>query len=146
MLTLDFQLFQYYVSLIPTTYIDSFRRTVHTHQYAVTDQKRIAPEGAMRDVPGVFIKYDLEPLSLYIRDESIGLGTFLVRLSGVIGGVVTCVAFAYRLIDRVVAMGLKKAGYTKRRGRMVSHDLDSPAPPPSYERSEWLSSQGTKYL
>ena len=36
---------------------------------------------------GIFFKYDIEPMSLTIRERTTSLIQFLVRLAGIIGGV-----------------------------------------------------------
>ncbi|CEQ43066.1 SPOSA6832_04948, partial [Sporobolomyces salmonicolor] len=71
----DFHIFQYFLSVVSTTYVDARRRILHTNQYSVTDMSRETEHG--RGVPGIFFKYDIEPMSL----------TFLVRLAGIIGGI-----------------------------------------------------------
>ena len=52
-------------------------------QYAVTDYNRVFAHGA--GVPGIFFKYDLEAMSLTIRERTTSLYQFLIRLVGVIG-------------------------------------------------------------
>lgn len=68
---------------MPTTYIDASRRRLSTSQYAVTDYSRSFEHG--RGIPGIFFKYDLEAISLTIRERTTSLYQFLVRLVGVIG-------------------------------------------------------------
>ena len=46
----DFHIFQYFVSVVSTTYIDAGRRLLNTNQYSVTDMSRITEHG--RGVPG----------------------------------------------------------------------------------------------
>ena len=78
---------------------------MQTNQYSVTDMDRVTEHG--RGVPGtshstlspntrelmevrgvgIFFKYDIEPMSLTIRERTTSLIQFLVRLAGIIGGV-----------------------------------------------------------
>jgi len=46
---------QYFLSVVPTTYIDRSGRTLYTNQYSVTDMSRETEHG--RGVPGIFFKY-----------------------------------------------------------------------------------------
>lgn len=78
-----FSIFQYYLTVVPTTYIDASNRHVETSQYSVTSQVREVDHG--RGVPGIFFKYDLEPVSLSIHERTTTFYQFAVRLVGVIG-------------------------------------------------------------
>jgi hypothetical protein len=46
----DFHIFQYFVSVVSTTYVDARRRILNTSQYSVTDMSRETEHG--RGVPG----------------------------------------------------------------------------------------------
>lgn len=46
----DFHIFQYFVSVVSTTYIDARRRVLDTNQYSVTDMSRETEHG--KGVPG----------------------------------------------------------------------------------------------
>lgn len=81
--TLAFTIFQYFLRVVPTTYIDASRRKLITSQYAVTDYSRSFEHG--KGVPGLFFKYDLEPMSVVIRERTTSLYQFLIRLAGVVG-------------------------------------------------------------
>lgn len=93
-----FTIFQYFLRVIPTTYIDHHRRRLSTSQYAVTDYARSFEHG--HGVPGIFFKYDLEGMSLTVREATTTLYQFLIRLAGVIGGVWTVAAFGLRVLNR----------------------------------------------
>lgn len=58
-------------------------RVTADDQYAVTETSRVFPHG--HGVPGIFFKYDLEPMSITIRERTTTLYQFLIRLVGVIG-------------------------------------------------------------
>ncbi|KAM0791808.1 hypothetical protein ACM66B_004068 [Microbotryomycetes sp. NB124-2] len=100
-----FHIFQYFVSVVSTTYIDARRRVLHTSQYSVTDMSRVTEHG--KGVPGIFIKYDIEPMALTIRERTTSLLQFLVRLAGIVGGILVCTDYGFRtlsfMLDRAVA-------------------------------------------
>lgn len=58
--------------------------TVWTNQYAVTEQSHPVPENF---VPGIFFKYDIEPLLLVVNEERGGMLALLVRLVNLVSGV-----------------------------------------------------------
>ena len=108
-LTEAFTIFQYFLRVIPTTYIDASRRKLVTsqvsgsqgstdRQYAVTDYSRSFEHG--QGVPGIFFKYDLEAMALTIRERTTSLYQFLIRLAGVVGGVWTVASFGLRVFNR----------------------------------------------
>jgi len=103
-----FTVFQYFVSAVPTLFIDARGRKLHTHQYSVTDYTRQIEHG--KGVPGIFIKYDIEPLQMTIRQRSTSLFQFLVRLAGVLGGVWVCVGYAFRVTNRVANFATNVGG------------------------------------
>lgn len=110
----DFTVFQYFVSAVPTLFVDARGRKLHTHQYSVTDYTRQIEHG--KGVPGIFIKYDIEPLQMTIRERSTSFVQFLVRLAGVLGGVWVCVGYAFRVTNRL----------TNFANNVTSSDRDSP--------------------
>ncbi|KAH9452403.1 hypothetical protein MJO29_008593 [Puccinia striiformis f. sp. tritici] len=95
-----FHIFQYFISVVPTTYVDRLGRRLHTNQYSVTDMSRPVEHGA--GIPGLFFKYDIEPMSLTIHQRTTSLIEFLVRLAGMIGGIVVCTGWTFRIVDRII--------------------------------------------
>ncbi|PLW06448.1 hypothetical protein PCANC_21426 [Puccinia coronata f. sp. avenae] len=95
-----FHIFQYFISVVPTTYIDRLGRKLHTNQYSVTDMSRVIEHN--EGIPGLFFKYDMEPMSLTLHERTTSLLQFLVRLAGMVGGIVVCTGWTFRLVDRLV--------------------------------------------
>ncbi len=106
-----FHKFQYYLSIVPTIYTDnaaaldsksrsnpktrdSLRDTIFTNQYAVTESDRDIAEFA---VPGIFFKYDFEPILVTISEEWGGLLALAVRLVNVVSGVLVAGGWCYQL-------------------------------------------------
>ncbi|KAI8374141.1 endoplasmic reticulum vesicle transporter-domain-containing protein [Radiomyces spectabilis] len=102
----NFEIFQYLLSVVPTTYIDENKNVLFTNQYAVTDsQKSFKEENAAHLVPGIFFKYDVEPISVQLSESRQSFVHFLVRLCGIIGGSVVTTGFAYRTIKFLITGG-----------------------------------------
>ncbi|CAG8506166.1 22788_t:CDS:2 [Rhizophagus irregularis] len=70
-----------------------------TNQYSVTDYSRVI-EGRT-GIPGIFFKYDIEPISVRIAENGVSFFTFLVRLSGLVGGIWVTAGFALKIVNRI---------------------------------------------
>lgn len=114
--TNNFQSFQYFLSVVRTHYKSSSTGyRVDTNQYAVTEQKR-TPETSGGQPPGLFFKYDFEPLALTITDTRMPFTQWLVRLVNVIGGMVVTTGWLYKLSEGPLTRFL---GKTKLRTGML---------------------------
>ncbi|GAA5946476.1 hypothetical protein JCM3765_000260 [Sporobolomyces pararoseus] len=102
----NFHIFQYFLSVVSTTYVDARRRILQTNQYSVTDMDRTTEHG--KGVPGIFFKYDIEPMSLTIRERTTTLIQFLVRLAGIVGGILVCSDYGFRTADFLISGLLDK--------------------------------------
>ncbi|KAI8991846.1 endoplasmic reticulum vesicle transporter-domain-containing protein [Mycotypha africana] len=99
-----FEVFQYSISVVPTTYIDRRNNILLTNQYSVTDSHKKFYEG--QAVPGIFFKYDIEPISVQIREtHQQSLLHFIVRLCGIIGGSAITVGAIYTLVNFILTGG-----------------------------------------
>lgn len=118
--------YQYYLSVVPTIYttdakalrkIDKFREspssgsdgleqhplrysknTVFTNQYAVTEQSHPVPENM---VPGVFVKFDIEPILLTIAEEWASVPSLFIRLVNVVSGILVAGGWCFQLTEWV---------------------------------------------
>ena len=103
-LTKDFATFQYYVNIVPTTFIDPRGYELQSNQYSVTNYVR-TPTTTGAAVPGIFIRYDVEPLKMTIRERTTSLFAFVVRMAGVPGGIWVCSGMALRVLHRARMLG-----------------------------------------
>ncbi|CCL99926.1 uncharacterized protein FIBRA_01951 [Fibroporia radiculosa] len=100
-LALDpFVAYQYYLHVVPTTYIAPRSTPLHTHQYSVTHYTRTM--STHQGTPGIFFKFDLEPMHLTIHQRTTTLAQFLIRCVGVVGGIFVCMGYAVRVGTRAV--------------------------------------------
>ena len=96
-----FHKFQYYLSVVPTVYTVGSSthwasRTVFTNQYAVTEQSHIVGE---RSVPGIFFKYDMEPLLLTVEESRDSFLRFVVKVVNVFSGVLVAGHWGFTLTE-----------------------------------------------
>lgn len=87
--------------VVPTTYIAPRSAPLHTNQYSVTHYvKQLEVHG--RPAPGIFFKFDLDPMRLIIHQRTTTLTQLLIRCVGVIGGIFVCMGYAIRITSRAV--------------------------------------------
>ena len=89
---------QYYLKVVPTTYVRVDGTTISAAQYSVTEHVRHVAPGSGRGLPGVFFFYEVSPVCAEVKEHRDGLPTFLVGLSAIVGGVYV----TFGLLDRVI--------------------------------------------
>jgi hypothetical protein len=95
----NFYKFQYFMSIVPTVYtVDRSysSQTVFTNQYAVTDQSTIVNE---RMIPGIFFKYDIEPMLLTVQEGRDSFLRFVVKIVNVVSGVLVACHWGFTLSE-----------------------------------------------
>lgn len=121
----NFYKFQYYLSVVPTVYTDRLHKlettsppgpgnrrfnpyawpphTIYTNQYAVTEQSVSVNHQA---VPGIFVKYDIEPIMLVVSEEWGGALGLIVRCVNVIAGVLVAGGWLFALFEWALDSGV----------------------------------------
>ncbi|KAF8992354.1 endoplasmic reticulum vesicle transporter-domain-containing protein [Cyathus striatus] len=113
--TEPFVAYQYFLHVVPTTYIAPRSTPLHTHQYSVTHYTRVMEHN--RGTPGIFFKFDIEPLSITIHQRTTSLLQLFIRVVGVIGGVFVCVGYGLRVSRKV---GEVVSGKDKQEGLVAA--------------------------
>lgn len=88
---------------MPTTYSvghpgELGSASIVTNQYAVTEQSQAVPENM---IPGIFVKYDIEPILLNIVETRDSFFVFMIKVINVVSGVLVAGHWGYRLSDWV---------------------------------------------
>jgi len=90
---------------VPTIYEDKYE-TINTNQYSVTEYMEVVKSSddgfGGRGVPGLFIMYELSPITVDFEISSKSLIHFLTNLCAIIGGIFTVAS----LIDSFIYKGL----------------------------------------
>jgi len=102
-----FHKFQYFLSVVPTVYTVtssnplgiSSKRTISTNQYAVTDENRQIDEHSL---PGIFFKYDIEPLMLAVEERRDSFLSFFLKVVNILSGVLVAGHWGFTLSEWVV--------------------------------------------
>ena len=87
--------------MVPTIYsraLAGARKIISTNQYAVTEQSYLIDE---RTIPGIFYKFDIEPILLRVSEERGGFLGLLVKIVNVVSGVLVGGGWCYQLADWV---------------------------------------------
>jgi len=100
LISTDFIAYQYFLHVVPTTYIAPRSEPLHTHQYSVTHYTREIDHD--RGTPGIFFKYELDPLAITLHQRTTTFLQLLIRCVGVLGGVFVCMGYAIRITTRAV--------------------------------------------
>ncbi|AQZ15639.1 ERV41 (YML067C) [Zygosaccharomyces parabailii] len=91
----------YDTAVVPTIY-EKLGAKVDTNQYAVSEYHYNAEMQQMKGpvrFPGIFLRYDFEPLSIHINDVRLSFLQFVVRLVAILSFVVYTASWAFRLLD-----------------------------------------------
>nr|XP_039251597.1 endoplasmic reticulum-Golgi intermediate compartment protein 3-like [Styela clava] len=105
--------FQYYLKIVPTTYIKLSGDKLKTNQFSVTKhQKQLSSSGAETSLPGLFVSYELSPMMVRYTEKRRSFFHFLTSVCAIIGGVFTVAglidSFIYhggRALQRKIELG-----------------------------------------
>lgn len=98
------------ITHIPTPSTKKDHRSIFTNQYAATSQSR---EVASNTIPGIFFKYDIEPILLIVSARNGSLLALLVRLVNVMSGVLVGGGWCFQL------WSWGREGWGRRRGDLM---------------------------
>lgn len=81
--------------MVPTVYSVG-GSTIVTNQYAVTEQsKEISDMG----IPGIFVKYDIEPVLLSVHENRDSIFRFIMKIINVLSGVLVAGHWGFTLTE-----------------------------------------------
>ncbi|KAL4894385.1 endoplasmic reticulum vesicle transporter-domain-containing protein [Aspergillus ambiguus] len=126
--------YQYFLSVVPTIYskgnraLDTYssappsfhdnrynKNLVFTNQYAATSQSDALPESPFF-VPGIFFKYNIEPILLLISEERASFLSLLIRLVNTVSGVMVTGGWLYQMSGWAVELVNRRRGRGKSEG------------------------------
>lgn len=124
------QAYKYYTKVVPTEY-ERLGILIDTNQYSLTEQHityEIKTDGKLLGLPGIFFKYEFEPIRLKIIERRIPFIQFVSRLATIIGGLVVLAGYLYRLYESILLVLFGKK-YVNRDTEKPGGLLDSKTPP-----------------
>lgn len=126
--------YQYFLSVVPTIYskgskpLDAYaaahgalqtnpsmKNMVFTNQYAATSQSGPIPETPYL-VPGIFFKYNIEPILLLINEERGSFLSLVIRLVNTVSGVLVAGGWLYQISGWSVELMNRRRGRGKSEG------------------------------
>lgn len=105
-----FVAYQYFLSIVPTTYVAPRSSPLVTNQYSVTHYVRPIVHG--HGTPGIFFKFDLDPLAVEVNQRTTSFIQCIIRVIGVVGGVWVCFGWGLKVAGKVT----DKVGLTNPNG------------------------------
>lgn len=82
-------LFQYFVKIVPTSYITN-SQYISSYQYSVTTHFKPLSHGHdSESLPGVFFLYELSPIEVVFRESFPSWASYLTQVFGTAGGLFT---------------------------------------------------------
>lgn len=99
--------YHYFTSIVPTIY-KKMGAEVDTNQYTLSEAKYTFSD-PRTGIPGIFIQYNFEALSIMVSDERIGFWKFVIRLVAILSFVVYMASWIFRFVDwfLILALGPK---------------------------------------
>ncbi|XP_049812251.1 endoplasmic reticulum-Golgi intermediate compartment protein 3 isoform X1 [Schistocerca nitens] len=106
-------MFQYYVKIVPTTYVSKDNTILLTNQFSVTrHQKVISTISGETGMPGIFFNYELAPMMVKYTERERSFGHFATNVCAIIGGVFTVAGLidsllyhSYKAIQKKIELG-----------------------------------------
>jgi hypothetical protein len=97
------EIYQYFIAVIPTIYVDRKGKILFTNQYTFTRSIHKIQEGDEQSLPKLILKYDVEPLVVRISEKTVPFSKFIIRISGIIGGMFVCTGLVHHLTSKLLS-------------------------------------------
>ena len=92
-------MYQYFLTIVPSTaHRIGAERPYRSNQYSVRELERPLQPGT--GIPGIYFRYDFAPVGVHVKESNRSVAGFLVRLCGIIGGIVSTSGMLHRLIQQ----------------------------------------------
>src|SRR5882762_8880550 len=69
--------YQYFLHVVPTTYIAPRSSPLHTNQYSVTHYTRVLNHNSA--IPGIFFKFEMDPMHLTMHQRTTTFVQLMIR-------------------------------------------------------------------
>ena len=89
--------YEYYLKVVPTTYVDVSGNVYNVHQFTSNDNQ--LDTNIM--MPNVFFRYDISPILVKIVQSRQPLFHFFIQICAIIGGIYTVTGIIDTLLNRI---------------------------------------------
>lgn len=138
------------MTVVPTTYHAPRSFPIRTNQYSVTHYTRQIQHGT--GAPGIFFKFDVDPISVSIYQRTTSLVQFLIRIIGVLGGVWVCAGWTFKVTNKAVTAvvgdgdePIVQEAKSSSRKRWMSTDLTRRKGSWNPQQGGWVTENGSPY-
>ncbi|KAJ1819651.1 hypothetical protein LPJ75_001140 [Coemansia sp. RSA 2598] len=109
-----FSAFSYFVTIVPTTYVDPGLSVLQTNQYAVNEYYRTRAKDYDLETkpPGIFFEYHIEPIAVTIRERRDGFLNVVVRICAATSGIFATAG----LVHQLASLLIRSRSKSKSRG------------------------------
>ncbi|GME81398.1 unnamed protein product [Ambrosiozyma monospora] len=109
--------FHYHMTVVPTTY-KKLGVEIDTNQYSLTNF-----ETGGKYIPGIFFRYDFDPIKMIIEENRIPFWQFVIRLVTIIGGLVVIAKWTFKGFEKLIYISFGKEfarrGDEKKEGGLL---------------------------
>lgn len=120
------QAYKYYTKVVPTRY-QKLGIVMDTNQYSLTEQHQVFDpnqQGPARQVPGIYFRYEFEPIKLVIEEKRLPFIQFVAKLGTILGGLLIVASYVFKLYEKILTL-LYGRKYVERETEKASNILDS---------------------
>ncbi|KAI8915957.1 endoplasmic reticulum vesicle transporter-domain-containing protein [Gorgonomyces haynaldii] len=113
-----FMLYQYYIKVVGTEFVNLDQSKLSSNQYAVTEHERdVSPSyGSMpTSMPGIFFNFEISPMLITYKQERKPFSHFLTDLCAIIGGVYTVAG----MVDQVLFTASRRLQKKQQLGKQI---------------------------
>ena len=103
------KIYQYYLKIVPTTFINILNKTIKSYQYTYNSNK----EGAFNEFPTIYFTYDISPITVEYKHYKNSFMNFFINICAILGGVFTVTGIIDAIIHKSVVLLLRKAELNK---------------------------------
>ncbi|KAG7664858.1 uncharacterized protein J8A68_001616 [[Candida] subhashii] len=122
------QRYIYHAKVVPTMY-EKLGLQIDTNQYSLTENHHVIVlnpvTGVPNGIPGIFFRYDFEPIKLQIVEKRIPFIQFIAKLGTIVGGLLVAAGYLFRLYESLLAILFGKKYVDKDREKKQGGLLDS---------------------
>lgn len=100
------QMYQYFLKVVPTsTQRVGQPRPTFSNQYSVTEESRAIDNlYGGNGMPGIFVKFDMEPVGVVVKETRRSLVAFLVSLCAIVGGIFATSGMLHQLLSGAMSI------------------------------------------
>ena len=96
-------MYNYLIQVIPTKWISTTKFELNTYKFHPVLSVKNLTQRISREVPGIYFKYDIAPVSVISRQTRYSLWRLMTSICAIVGGAFTCANLADQFFFRTLA-------------------------------------------